>query len=42
LRNAPVSLSVNGMPAGTALQRFADLAGMKLALDGKRVRFAPK
>jgi len=30
------------MPAGTALQRVADLAGMKLALDGKRVRFAPK
>jgi len=42
LGNAPVSLSFNGMPAGTALQRVADLAGMKLALDGKRVRFAPK
>jgi len=42
LGNAPVSLSFNGMPAGTALQRVADLAGMKLALDGNRVRFAPK
>jgi hypothetical protein len=24
------------------LQRVADLAGVKLVLDGKRVRFAPK
>ncbi|WP_234411271.1 M56 family metallopeptidase [Rhodanobacter thiooxydans] len=39
---APVTLSFNEMPAGTALQRVADLAGMKLVLDGKRVRFAPK
>jgi beta-lactamase regulating signal transducer with metallopeptidase domain len=42
LGNAPVTLSFNDMPAGTALQRVADLAGMKLALEGKRVRFEPK
>jgi beta-lactamase regulating signal transducer with metallopeptidase domain len=42
LGNAPVRLSFNEMPAGTALQRVADLAGMKLVLDGKRARFAPK
>jgi beta-lactamase regulating signal transducer with metallopeptidase domain len=39
LGDAPVTLSFNDMPAGTALQRVADLAGMKLVLDGKRVRF---
>ncbi len=42
LGHAPVKLSFNDMPAGTALQRVADLAGMKLELDGKRVHFAPK
>ena len=42
LGNAPVTLSFNGMPAGTALQRVADLAGMKLVLDGKQVRFENK
>lgn len=42
LGDAPVTLSFNDMPAGTAMQRVADLAGMKLVLDGKRVRFAPK
>jgi beta-lactamase regulating signal transducer with metallopeptidase domain len=42
LGDAPVTLSFNDMPAGTALQRVADLAGVKLVLDGKRVRFAPK
>ncbi|WP_426700621.1 M56 family metallopeptidase [Rhodanobacter sp. Col0626] len=42
LGNAPVKLSFNDMPAGTALQRVADLAGMKLVLDGKRVHFTPK
>lgn len=42
LGHAPVTLSFNGMPAGTAMQRVADLAGMKLLLDGKRVRFAPR
>ena len=42
LGDAPVTLSFNDMPAGTALQRVADLAGMKLVLDGKRVRFAPR
>lgn len=42
LGNAPVTLSFDDMPAGTALQRVADLVGMKPELDGKRVRFAPK
>jgi hypothetical protein len=42
LGNAPVTLSFNDMPAGTALQRAADLAGMKLVLDGKQVRFENK
>lgn len=42
LGNAPVTLSFDDMPAGTALQRVADLAGMKPELDGKRVRFAPR
>jgi hypothetical protein len=42
LGHAPVRLSFNDMPAGTALQRVADLAGMKLVLDGKQVRFTPK
>lgn len=42
LGQAPVTLSFNEMPAGTALQRVADLAGVKLVLDGKRVRFAAK
>jgi hypothetical protein len=37
LGDASVTLSFNDMPAGTALQRVADLAGM--VLDGKRVRF---
>lgn len=43
-RQAPrtARLSFNDMPAGTALRRVADIAGMKLVLDGKRVRFAPK
>jgi Antirepressor regulating drug resistance, predicted signal transduction N-terminal membrane component len=42
LGHAPVTLSFNDMPAGTALQRVADLAGMKLVLDGKQVRFENK
>ena len=42
LGNAPVTLSFNDMPAGTALQRVADLAGMKLVLDGKQARFDHK
>lgn len=42
LGHGAVTLSFNDMPAGTALQRVADIAGMKLVLDGKRVRFAPK
>lgn len=42
LGHGPVSLSFDGMPAGTALQRVADLAGMKLVLDGRQVRFTPK
>ncbi|MES2312624.1 MAG: M56 family metallopeptidase [Pseudomonadota bacterium] len=42
LGNAPVTLSFNDMPAGTALQRVADLAGMKLVLDGEQVRFENK
>ena len=42
LGHGATTLSFNDMPAGTALQRVADLAGMKLVLDGKRVRFAPK
>jgi hypothetical protein len=42
LGDAPVTLSFNDMPAGTALQRVADLAGVKLVLDGNRVRFASK
>lgn len=42
LGNASVTLSFNGMPAGTAMQRVADLAGMKLVLDGKQVRFENK
>jgi hypothetical protein len=41
LGHAPVTLSFNDVPAGTAMQRVADLAGMKLVLDGRRVRFAP-
>ncbi|EIM04699.1 M56 family metallopeptidase [Rhodanobacter denitrificans] len=42
LGHAPVTLSFNDMPAGTAMQRVADLAGMKLVLDGERVRFTPR
>jgi hypothetical protein len=42
LSGAPITLSFNDMPAGTALQRVADLSGMKLALDGKQVRFENK
>jgi hypothetical protein len=42
LGHGAVTLSFNDMPAGTALQRVADIVGMKLLLDGKRVRFAPK
>jgi hypothetical protein len=42
LGNAPVTLSFNDMSAGTALQRVADLAGMKLVLDGEQVRFENK
>ncbi|MEO8999751.1 MAG: M56 family metallopeptidase [Rhodanobacter sp.] len=42
LGNAPVTLSFNDISAGTALQRVADLAGMKLVLDGKQVRFENK
>jgi hypothetical protein len=42
LGSAPVTLSFNDMLAGTALQQVADLVGMKLVLDGKRVRFEPK
>ena len=36
------TLSFNRMPAGTAMQRLADLAGMQMVLDGKMVRFDPK
>lgn len=42
LGSAPVTLSFNDMLAGTALRQVADLVGMKLVLDGKRVRFEPK
>jgi beta-lactamase regulating signal transducer with metallopeptidase domain len=42
LDSAPVTLSFNDMPAGTALQQVADLVGMKLVLDGKQVHFEPK
>jgi hypothetical protein len=42
LGHAPVTLSFNDMPAGTALQQVAYLAGMKLKLDGTRVHFALK
>jgi len=42
LGDASVTLSFNGVPAGTAMQRVADLAGMKLVLDGKQVRFENK
>ena len=42
LGHGAVTLSFNDMAAGTALQRVAELAGMNLVLDGKRVRFAPK
>lgn len=42
LGDASVTLSFNDMPAGTAMQRVADLAGMKLVLDGKQVRFENK
>ncbi|KZC24776.1 peptidase M56 [Rhodanobacter thiooxydans] len=42
LGHAPVTLSFNEIPAGTAMQRVADLAGVKLVLDDKRVRFAAK
>lgn len=42
LGNAPVTLSFNDMSAGTAMQRVADLAGVKLVLEGKQVRFENK
>lgn len=43
LGQGSVTLSFNDMPAGTALQRVADLAGVKVELEGKkRVHFAPK
>ena len=42
LGNAPVTLSFNDMAAGSALQRVADLAGKKLVLEGKQVRFDHK
>lgn len=42
LGDAPVTLSFNDMPAGTAMERIAQLAGRKLVLDGKQVRFENK
>ncbi|WEN16310.1 M56 family metallopeptidase [Rhodanobacter sp. AS-Z3] len=42
LGNGAVTLSFNDMPAGTALQRVADIAGVKMELHGNRVRFQPK
>lgn len=42
LGNAPVTLSFNDMPAGTALQQVARLAGMKPVLNGRQVRFENK
>jgi hypothetical protein len=42
LGDAPVTLSFNDMPAGTAMERIAHLAGKKLVLDGKQVRFENK
>jgi hypothetical protein len=42
LGRGAVTLSFNDMPAGTALQRVADLAGVKVELEGKRVHFVPK
>lgn len=42
LGNAPVTLSFNDMPAGTALQQVARLAGMKPVLNGRQVRFEHK
>lgn len=42
LGSAPVTLSFNDMPAGTAMERIAQLAGKKLMLDGTKVRFENK
>ncbi|WP_235499682.1 M56 family metallopeptidase [Frateuria sp. Soil773] len=42
LGDAAVTLSFNGMPAGTALQQVASLAGVKWTLEGSKVRFMPK
>ncbi|MEW9573747.1 M56 family metallopeptidase [Rhodanobacter sp. Si-c] len=42
LGNGSVTLSFKDMPAGTAMQRLADLAGMKPVFEGKQVRFEPK
>lgn len=39
---APVTLSFKDMPAGTALQRVAEIAGMRLVLKDNRARFEPK
>lgn len=42
LGHAAVTLSFNDMPAGTAMQQLANLAGMKPVFEGKQVRFEPK
>lgn len=42
LGNGAVTLSFNEMPAGTALQRVAQMAGVTMQIDGKRVRFEAK
>lgn len=36
------TLSFDRMPAGTALQRLADLAGVQPVFEGRQVRFEPK
>jgi hypothetical protein len=42
LGKAPITLSFNDMPAGTALQQVAYLAGMRAVLNGNKVRFQNK
>lgn len=42
LGHAAVTLSFNDVPAGTAMQQLANLAGMKPVFEGKQVRFEPK
>lgn len=42
LGQGAVTLSFNQMPAGTALQRVAKLAGVTMHIDGNRVRFEQK